>query len=294
MRKILFLASVAILCASVAWAQDSSQQPTTQDPNAQSPSTSQSPTTSSPASNNTSSTSNTGIQGCLSGADGNYMLTQDGTGTVYKLAGADSKLKDHVGHEVQVTGRLANTGTQDQTQASTPSGNATAASANTLQVSDVTMVSEKCLTGSPSASNPSADAGTPAATSTTPDATSGNSSAATSTTPADSTANAGQTTPDNSSASAPAANSGSTGAAQPSYASPAPATSSASQNQETAQNSQPPQTSDNDAAMQSSKAADRKSDTMPKTASDLPEIGLLGLGLLAAGIASKRRNDLLG
>src|SRR5438270_9511787 len=146
MRKLSFLTAVAILCACVAWAQDPSSQPTTQDPNAQSPSTSQSPTNSSPSSNSTSP-SNTGIQGCLSGSDGNYMLTQDGTGTVYKLSGGDSKLKDHVGHEVQVSGQLANTGTQDQTQASTPAGNTAAASGSVLQVSDVTMVSEKCLTG---------------------------------------------------------------------------------------------------------------------------------------------------
>jgi hypothetical protein len=289
MRKISFLATVAIVCASIAWAQDPSQQPTTQDPNAQSPSASQSAT---PSANSTS-TSNTGIQGCLSGSDGNYVLTQDGTGTVYKLSGGYSKLRDHVGHEVQVSGQLANSGTPDQTQTGT-TGNAAAASASMLQVSDVTMVSEKCLTGSPSASNsPSADASAAAATSSSPDATTSSSAGATNTTPTDSTANAGQTTPDNSSTSTTAINSSATGAAQPSYASPNTTTASAAQAQDNVQ-SQPAQTSDNDAPMQSNKAVNRSSDSMPKTASDLPEIGLLGLGLLAAGLASKRRNDLLG
>ena len=46
------------------------------------------------------------VEGCLSGSDGNYKLTLD-NGTTYQLTGNTAELKDHVGHEVQITGKTA-------------------------------------------------------------------------------------------------------------------------------------------------------------------------------------------
>jgi hypothetical protein len=43
------------------------------------------------------------VKGCLGGSEGSYTLT-DSHGTVYQLSGDTSKLSDHVGHEVKITG----------------------------------------------------------------------------------------------------------------------------------------------------------------------------------------------
>lgn len=45
----------------------------------------------------------TTIEGCLSSASEHYYLT-DSTGKKYFLSGYANKLKDHVGHQVKVTG----------------------------------------------------------------------------------------------------------------------------------------------------------------------------------------------
>jgi len=59
----------------------------------------------------------TTVEGCLQHSEGNYTLT-DNSGTTYQLQGAASKLKEHVGHEVQITGstmsgQTSTTGTQN-------------------------------------------------------------------------------------------------------------------------------------------------------------------------------------
>lgn len=61
----------------------------------------------------------TTVQGCLSGTDGNYTLAAD-SGTTYQLTGNTAELKDHVGHEVQITGTTAGS-----SMASSSSGQAT-------------------------------------------------------------------------------------------------------------------------------------------------------------------------
>ena len=43
------------------------------------------------------------VQGCLSGSNGNYTLT-DKNGNSYQLTGDTAKLSEHVGHEVKVMG----------------------------------------------------------------------------------------------------------------------------------------------------------------------------------------------
>lgn len=86
MRHMLLL---SVLLLGVAWAvaQDSSQA---------SPSTGQ-------TANKAGSGSHTTVEGCLSGSDGKYTLT-DKQGTAYTLTGDTSKLAEHVGHEVKITG----------------------------------------------------------------------------------------------------------------------------------------------------------------------------------------------
>jgi hypothetical protein len=128
-----------LLYASLGWAQDSSAQPSAQSP------------TSTPTSS--SATSGT-VQGCLNGSDGNYTLTQDSTGTVFKLVGSTDKLKDHVGHEVAVTGQMstdsgsAASARDQQATPSSGSSDSSASTGSTLQVSDVKMVSQVCASGS--------------------------------------------------------------------------------------------------------------------------------------------------
>ena len=129
MKKILLLLSLGVLGASLALAQDTS--PSNQ---------SATPTTDPPASARS-------VQGCLSGADGSYMLAQDGTGTTYKLMGDENQLKKHIGHEVAITGELTSSAgsagsTPDQGQAGSDSSAGTA-----IQVTDVKMISKKCSSG---------------------------------------------------------------------------------------------------------------------------------------------------
>lgn len=49
------------------------------------------------------------VQGCLGHSDNGYTLT-DTSGTAYQLAGDTAKLSDHIGHEVEITGRAAASG----------------------------------------------------------------------------------------------------------------------------------------------------------------------------------------
>jgi hypothetical protein len=74
------------------------------------------------------------------------MLTQDETGTMYRLVGSDSKLKDHIGHEVLVTGQLINADSAASTTEQGQSDPSTSKSAggSTFQVSDIKMVSKRC------------------------------------------------------------------------------------------------------------------------------------------------------
>ena len=44
------------------------------------------------------------IEGCLQTSEGQYTLIDD-TNTIHHLAGGASKLKPHVGHEVEITGK---------------------------------------------------------------------------------------------------------------------------------------------------------------------------------------------
>src|SRR5947207_12387217 len=45
------------------------------------------------------------VQGCLQGGDHQFTLT-DSSGTTYQLEGDTAKLREHVGHEIQVAGTV--------------------------------------------------------------------------------------------------------------------------------------------------------------------------------------------
>jgi Protein of unknown function (DUF5818) len=80
----------------------------------------------------------TTVQGCLSGSDGSYTLT-DKDGKTYQLSGDTSKLSEHVGHEIRVTGDTSSSdmGTNGSAgQASTAS--------QTITVSSVKHISKTC------------------------------------------------------------------------------------------------------------------------------------------------------
>ena|SRR5271168_1986248 len=75
------------------------------------------------------------VKGCLSNSGGNYMLT-DKNGKAFQLTGDTSKLSDHVGHEIKVTG----------TEGSAPaSSDGTMSQASpTLEVNSFKHISKTC------------------------------------------------------------------------------------------------------------------------------------------------------
>ena len=86
----------------------------------------------------------TEVQGCLSGSDGNYMLTAK-DGTTYRLAGDTAKLSEHVGHEIKVTGSTASS---TKAAGGDTAGDSMGGSAKqTLQVSSVKHISKTCEAG---------------------------------------------------------------------------------------------------------------------------------------------------
>jgi hypothetical protein len=109
-----------ILLVSAAWVQAQSQYPQTE--------SSQTEATAS---------GHTTVEGCLQRSDGNYTLT-DKNGTTYQLQGATSKLEEHVGHEVQITGKMASEA------AGSPTGTQTAGTQSPLMVQSVKHISKTC------------------------------------------------------------------------------------------------------------------------------------------------------
>src|SRR5271163_4373936 len=170
MRQLLAL-SVLLLGISWATAQDTSSQTnpspssptqTTPGQDASSPATS-SQTSSGQASANASGA--TTVQGCLSGSNGSYTLT-DASGNTYQLSGDTSKLGDHVNQEVKVTGTSAagssapasgdgsaastspsSSPSSSSSSSSSTTGQASAGSPQTLQVSSVKHISKTCQSG---------------------------------------------------------------------------------------------------------------------------------------------------
>jgi hypothetical protein len=140
MKQILLITALT-LCVTWAAAQNS--------PSSQSPSSS--PSSTSQMGSKSSSGSSQTVQGCLSGSDGNFMLT-DQSGTTYRLTGDTSKLSEHVGHEVKVTGSTSAGSAASGASAGSEAGSTSGASGGSqeLQVSSVKHVAKSCTSGGPS------------------------------------------------------------------------------------------------------------------------------------------------
>jgi len=127
MRQLLLL-SVLLLGATWALAQSDQTSPTQ---------TSPSQTTS------TGAGSETSIQGCLSGSDGNFTLT-DKNGNTFKLAGDTAKLTEHVGHEIQVTGSASSASSAGGGTSTDAMGQTTDSSQQAIQVTSVKHIAKTC------------------------------------------------------------------------------------------------------------------------------------------------------
>jgi hypothetical protein len=144
MRQLLAL-SVLLLGVSWAAAQDTSSQ-TNPSPSTPTQTTAGQATSGQSSANASGETS---VQGCLSGANGSYTLT-DASGATYQLTGDTSKLSNHVNQEVKVTGASAagsSAPASGDGSAASTTGQAGAASQQTLQVSAVKQVSKTCQSG---------------------------------------------------------------------------------------------------------------------------------------------------
>lgn len=121
MRPMLLL-SVLLLGVSWAVAQNTAAQPGQKDSSRTA----------------TSTGSQTSVEGCLGGSDGKYTLT-DKDGKTFSLTGDTSKLAEHVGHEVKITG-TESAGGAGASGASAGMSN----SQSTLEVSAVKHVAKTC------------------------------------------------------------------------------------------------------------------------------------------------------
>lgn len=79
------------------------------------------------------------VTGCLSQANGQYMLTSQ-KGMTYQLTGDSAELANHVGHEVKVTG------TESAAGASANASGQTSANGPTIEVSSMKHISKTCKT----------------------------------------------------------------------------------------------------------------------------------------------------
>jgi hypothetical protein len=92
------------------------------------------------------------IQGCLTGSDGDFTLT-DSKGIKYKLAGNTSRLSSYLEHQVEVKGKVAGSGGEtsnspmstDTSTGTQGTGTATKQGVvQTFHVSKVTKISDSC------------------------------------------------------------------------------------------------------------------------------------------------------
>ncbi len=90
----------------------------------------------SPSQGTSGNTGQETVKGCLSSSGGNYMLTEK-NGKTFQLTGDTSKLSEHVGHEIKVTG------TEGSAPASSNADSMSQASP-TLEVSTFKHISKTC------------------------------------------------------------------------------------------------------------------------------------------------------
>ncbi|MFZ0800445.1 MAG: hypothetical protein WAM98_21875, partial [Terriglobales bacterium] len=85
------------------------------------------------------------VQGCLSGSDGVYTLT-DKNGTSFKLSGDTAKLKEHIGHEIKVTGIMSSASASPNPDTSAEA-KATASTGGEIQVTSFKHIAKTCQSG---------------------------------------------------------------------------------------------------------------------------------------------------
>lgn len=155
MAKVWMLAMVLVCSAAWLVAQDQTS-PSSSTPS--SSTSSQSSSSQGSMGSSGSSSGETSVEGCLQGSSGSYTLT-DNSGMTYQLSGDTSKLADHVGHEVKITGTVASGSSASGSSASsgsstssssTPSSGAGASGGQTLTVDKVQHKSKTCKSGSTS------------------------------------------------------------------------------------------------------------------------------------------------
>jgi hypothetical protein len=149
MRKVYLFTSILLLSSVWLMAQttpSSSGSATQQPSTGQTSPSSEYPSQAAPDTTQTS-TSNSTIEGCLAGSAGNFTLT-DTAGKSWQLAGDTSKLTEHVGHQVRITGSEAGgaAGGASGAGAGSSAAGGSSASPSTFTVQKVKMVSSSCPT----------------------------------------------------------------------------------------------------------------------------------------------------
>jgi hypothetical protein len=231
--------------------------------------------------NNAPTTDSTTVTGCLAGTVGSYTLL-DQSGKSYTLAGKTDDLAQHVGHQIELTGRAAARETSSTSSGTTSS----AANTATFEVASAKMISDHCADGASAATGDHKTVAVGAWDKGTTNTPSNDPSAA-----APATVNQ---TPATSEAATPATtvNQADTAAAASAADQPAAATApvpdttaSAAQSADAAN---PPAEAATNAGKTDTLTASRADTALPQTASPLPLFGLLAVGFLAAGYLTLR------
>ena len=143
MRQVLLCVSVLLLGLTWSVAQTGGSSDTSSGSSGQYSGSASSGQTSASGQMDHSKSGHTTVEGCLSGSNGNFTLT-DKQGNSYQLTGDTAKLSEHVGHEIKVTGSADASSTGAGTATSGSSG---AGASQTLQVMSVKHISKTCQSG---------------------------------------------------------------------------------------------------------------------------------------------------
>ena len=142
MRKTVVLC-LFLLCAVWAFAQTSPSQPSSPSQSS-TPSSSQLPDQSaSPSSSQSSSGNEQKVTGCLNGSSGSYTLT-DSAGKTWQLSGDTSKLSDHVGHKVEITGTPSSGSSGTSNPGGASAGSSGSSEQSTLNVTAMKHIATSC------------------------------------------------------------------------------------------------------------------------------------------------------
>jgi hypothetical protein len=91
----------------------------------------------------------TTVEGCLSSNNGNYTLT-DSHGNNIALTGDTSKLSEHVGHTIKITGTTTSASTSSSGGSGSGAMGQTNSSPQSIDVSSVKHISKTCKNGAAS------------------------------------------------------------------------------------------------------------------------------------------------